>query len=98
MGKERRGYLGVMFKAGQFNYKLSETGRQGDLLGGGLTGGYILPIGKRLALDFSLGLGYQNADYEKYRIIDDMRVRQGSEVQGWWGPVNAGITLKWNLF
>lgn len=98
MGKERRGYLGVMFKAGQFNYKLSETGRQGDLLGGGLTGGYILPIGKRLALDFSLGLGYLNADYEKYRIIDDMRVRQGSEVQGWWGPVNAGITLKWNLF
>ena len=98
MGKERRGYLGVMFKAGQFNYKLSDTGRQGDLMGGGLTGGYVLPIGKRLALDFSLGLGYLNADYEKYAVIDGIRVRQGNETKGWWGPVNAGITLKWNLF
>lgn len=98
IGKERRGYLGVMFKAGAFNYKFSETGRQGDLLGGGLTGGYILPIGKRLSLDFSLGLGYLNADCEKYMVIDGVRVRQGSETKEWWGPVNAGITLKWNLF
>lgn len=98
MGKERRGYLGLMFKTGAFNYKFSETGKQGDLLGGGLTGGYILPIGKRLSLDFSLGLGYLNADYEKYVVIDGVRVRQGSETKEWWGPVNAGITLKWNLF
>lgn len=98
IGKERRGYLGAMFKAGAFNYKFSETGRQGDLVGGGLTGGYILPVGKRLALDFSLGLGYLNADYEKYRVIDGVRVRQGSESRNWWGPVHAGITLRWNLF
>ena len=98
IGKERRGYLGAMFKAGAFNYKFSETGKQGDLVGGGLTGGYILPVGKRLSLDFSLGLGYLNADYEKYRVIDGVRVRQGSESRNWWGPVHAGITLRWNLF
>lgn len=98
MGAQRRGYLGAMFKAGAFNYKLSETGRQGDLVGGGLTGGYILPLGKRLALDFSLGLGCLHADCEKYRVIDGVRVRQGSETRNWWGPVHAGISLKWNLF
>lgn len=98
MGKARRGYLGLLFKTGAFNYKFSETGKQGDLVGGGLTGGYILPVGKRLALDFSLGLGYLNADYEKYRVIDGVRVRQGSESRNWWGPVHAGITLRWNLF
>lgn len=98
IGKERRGYLGAMFKAGAFNYKFSETGKQGDLVGGGLTGGYILPVGKRLSLDFSLGLGYLNADCEKYKVIDGVRVRQGSESRNWWGPVHAGITLRWNLF
>ena len=98
MGKERRGYLGVLFKTGAFNYKLSETGRQGDILGGGLTGGYILPLGKRLALDFSLGLGYLNADYEKYEVIDGVRVRCGNETKDWWGPINAGVTLVWKLF
>ncbi len=30
IGKEKRGYLGAMYKAGSFNYKLSDTGRQGD--------------------------------------------------------------------
>ena len=98
MGAQRRGYLGAMFKAGEFNYKLSDTGKQGDLMGGGITGGYQLRLNKALALDFSLGLGCLHADCEKYRVIDGVRVRQGSETRNWWGPVHAGISLKWNLF
>lgn len=98
LGENKRGYLGAMFKAGQFNYKLSETGKQGDLMGGGLTGGYVLPLGKALSLDFSLGLGCLNADYEKYETIDGVRVLQGSETKNWWGPINAGVTLVWKLF
>ena len=63
MGEKKAFYLGAMFKAGQFNYKLSETGRQGDLMGGGITAGYQLRLNKALDLDFNLGLGYLNADY-----------------------------------
>ena len=40
MGEKKAWYLGAMFKAGQFNYKLSETGKQGDLMGGGITAGH----------------------------------------------------------
>ena len=98
IGKEKRGYLGAMFKAGQFNYKLSETGRQGDLMGGGITAGYRLRLNKALDLDFNLGLGYLNADYEKYEVIDGVRVRRGNETKDWWGPINAGVTLVWKLF
>lgn len=98
LGKNKRGYLGAMFKTGQFNYKLCDTGKQGDLIGGGLTGGYVLPLSKALALDFSLGLGCLNADYEKYETINGVRVRQGSETKNWWGPINAGVTLIWQLF
>ena len=64
-----------MFKAGQFNYKLSGTGKQGNLMGGGITAGYQLRLNKALDLDFNLGLGYLNADYEKYEVIDGVRVR-----------------------
>ena len=98
MGKEKRGYLGAMFKAGQFNYKFSGTGRQGDLLGGGITGGYQLRLNKALALDFTLGLGYLNADTERYDVIDGVRVRSGNETKHWIGPINAGVTLVWKLF
>ena len=98
MGEKKAWYLGALFKAGQFNYKLSETGKQGDLMGGGITAGHQLRLNKALALDFNLGLGYLNADYEKYEVIDGVRVRRGNETKNWCGPINAGVTLVWKLF
>ena len=98
MGEKKAWYLGAMFKAGQFNYKLSETGKQGDLMGGGITAGYQLRLNKALTLDFNLGLGYLNADFEKYEVIDGVRVRCGNETKNWCGPINAGVTLVWKLF
>ena len=98
IGKEKRGYIGAMYKAGSFNYKLSEIGKQGNLMGGGLTGGYQLKLNKSLNLDFSLALGCLHADYDKYIVIDGIRVRQGKETKNWWGPISAGVTLVWNVF
>ena len=98
MGEKKAWYLGAMFKAGQFNYKFSEAGKQGDLMGGGITAGYQLRLNKALALDFNLGLGYLNADFEKYEVIDGVRVHRGNETKDWCGPINAGVTLVWKLF
>ena len=98
IGKEKHGYLGAMYKAGQFNYKLSATGRQGDLMGGGITGGYQLRLSDALSLDFNVAVGCLHADYEKYEVIDGVRVRAGKETKNWWGPINAGVTLVWKLF
>ena len=98
MGEKKAWYLGAMFKAGQFNYKFSEAGKQGDLMGGGITTGYQLRLNKALTLDFNLCLGYLNADFEKYEVIDGVRVRRGNETKDWCGPINAGVTLVWKLF
>ena len=98
IGKEKRGYIGAIYKAGSFNYKLSEIGKQGNLMGGGITGGYQLKLNKALNLDFSLALGCLHADYDKYIVIDGIRVRQGKETKNWWGPISAGVTLVWNVF
>ena len=98
LGHEKRGYMGVMYKAGAFDYKLSSTGKQGDLMGGGITGGYRMRLDNAFAMDFSLGLGYLRADYEKYVTVDGVRVTRGEESKNWWGPVHAGVTLVWNLF
>lgn len=98
IGKEKRGYIGAMYKAGQFNYKLSTVGKQGDLMGGGITGGYQLRLNKALSMDFNLGIGCVHAGYDRYEVIDEVRVRQGKEAKNWWGPVNAGVTLVWTIF
>ena len=75
LGEKKAWYVGAMFKAGQFNYKFSGTGRQG-----------------------TLGLGYLNADTERYDVIDGVRVRSGNETKHWIGPINVGVTLVWKLF
>jgi len=98
LGERKAWYVGAMFKAGEFNYKLSTVGKQGDLMGGGIIGGYQLKLNKSLSMNFSLGLGYVNADTEKYKVIEGVRVRQGSETKHWFGPIQAGVTLVWNIF
>lgn len=97
LGRERRGYIGAMYKAGAFNYKLSATGRQGDLMGGGVTGGYRLRLNNALSMDFDLGIGCLHVDYDRYTVTGGVRVRRGKETKNWWGPVNAGVTLVWKL-
>lgn len=98
LGKMKRGYLGVMYHAGEFNYKLGDTGKQGDLMGGGLTGGYLLKLNRALSLDFSLGIGCTYADYEKYTVIDGVRVKQGKTDKNYWSVNRLGIGLVWNIF
>ena len=91
-------YVGAMFKAGQFNYNLADNGRQGDLMGGGFTGGYQLRLSNALSLDFSLALGYLHADCERYEVTNGVPERVEEGTKNWWGPINAGVTLVWKLF
>lgn len=98
IGSVKRGYVGAMFKTGSFNYKFSGTGRQGDITGGGITGGYVLRLNGSLALDFSVAAGYLKADFKKYTVENGVRIRRGSSTHDWWGPINTGVTLVWNLF
>ena len=67
LGEKKAWYVGAMFKTGQFNYKFSGTGRPGDLLGGGITGGYQLRLNKELALDFTPRTGLPERRYGEIR-------------------------------
>lgn len=97
IGKENRGYFGAMYHIGEFNYKLGATGRQGDYQGGGITGGYLLELNRALSLDFHAGIGYTRAEYDKYKVTDDVRVCEGSDSKNYWGINQLGITLVWKF-
>lgn len=97
LGESRQGYVGAMGHTGHFNYKLSETGRQGNLVGGGLTGGYIMPLGHGFSLDLTIGVGCSYVDYDRYRVTDGVRVRAGKGNKYYWGVNRLGVTLVYNL-
>lgn len=97
IGKEKRGFLGAMYHTGEFNYKLGDMGKQGDYQGGGITGGYMLPLNRSLGLDFHAAVGYTRAEYDKYTVTDGVRVRQGSDSKNYWGINQLGVTLVWKF-
>lgn len=97
MGGNCRGFLGLMYHTGEFHYKLGDTGRQGDYQGGGLTGGYLLNLSRSLSFDFHAAAGYTRADYDKYVLTDNVRVRRDSKTRNYWGINGLGITLVWKL-
>lgn len=96
-GRSRRCYVGAMFHVGAFNYKLSAMGKMGDLTGGGITGGYRLPVGRRLAFDFSAGAGCTHVEYDKYDVEENMRIRRGSASKNYWGVNHLTVGLVWTF-
>lgn len=90
-------YVGAQYKIGQFNYKLSNTGKQGDLQGGGITLGYKLPLCKSLALDFNAAVGCLHTNYKTYHVTDRVRVKDVGHTKNVWGVTDLGITLVWTL-
>lgn len=97
IGKEKRGFVGAMYHIGEFNYKLGDTGKQGDYQGSGITGGYTLELTPSFSLDFHAGVGYTRAEYDKCTVTDGVRVRGESETKNYWGINQVGVSLVWKF-
>lgn len=63
--------------------------------GGGVEYGYSAPIARRLNLDFSLGVGFQDGTYYKYVPMDNHYVWQSTHKRHWFGPTKAEVSLVW---
>lgn len=101
LGKKGRGFIGALYKAGAFNYKLNDEGKKGDLWGVGLSGGYLLRLNHSLSLDFHAAAGYTRAEYDEYTRQEGVNVRtnkNGKLTKNLWGVNHLGITLVWKPF
>lgn len=92
-----RWFTGLVARGGEFNYKLGDTGRQGWQAGGGILGGYTLPLCHRLSLEFRAGLGYTRADYREYRRVEGVNARGKREKKNYFGVIDAGINVEFRL-
>ncbi len=57
--------------------------------------GYTMPVGRRINIDFSIGIGYMWGRYYKYQPLDDCDVWQNTGMRSWLGPTKAEISLIW---
>ncbi len=95
-------HAGVYGQMATFDFEFGGEGYQcpnlDDAWGLGVSGGYTLPISRRWALDFTLGVGFFTAKYTPYDpTVNGGYVATGLKRFKWWGPTKAEVTLVWSL-
>ncbi len=61
----------------------------------GVEYGYSLPVGRRLNIDFTIGIGYMGGRLQKYEPKDSHYLWKSTENIRWFGPTKAEISLVW---
>ena len=92
-------HIGPYAQMVTYDFELGGRGYLGDKwsYGAGLSYGYSHPIGRRLNIDFTLGLGYLWGEYKEYIPIDNCYVWQATKQRSWIGPTKAEISLVWQV-
>ena len=90
-------HVGLYGQMTTYDFAVSRNGSLADRWswGAGISYGYSHPVGRRLNLDFTIGVGYFGGKYKKYRHIDDCYVWQSTHRLRWFGPTKAEISLVW---
>ncbi|KAA6350158.1 hypothetical protein EZS27_002424 [termite gut metagenome] len=99
IGEDKRWFTGVEFHTGKYNFKLGETGYQGKMTGGGITGGYQVHLNPLFDMDFHLGLGYTKLEHDTYyRSSNGVLVRKETGLKkNFIGPTQAGVSFIWRI-
>ena len=101
-------HVGIYGQALTYDFSTGGTGYLGGVSkgnifdkahwGAGVEYGYSLPIGRRLNLDFTIGVGYLGGENLEYKPMDDHYVWQATHRRQWFGPTKAEISLVWLLW
>lgn len=89
-------HLGLYGQMLTYDFETGSTGYLSKMsYGAGLEYGYSLPIGRRLNLDFGIGIGYLGGEYKVYDPVDTHYVWKQTKQRHWFGPTKAEISLVW---
>ena len=98
-------HLGLYGQMLTYDFELGGKGYMGGRPGGtlwdkmhwgvGLEYGYSLPVGRRLNLDFGIGVGYLGGEYWEYTPQDDHYLWLRTKKRHWFGPTKAEVSLVW---
>lgn len=95
-------HAGVYGQMATFDFEFGGEGVQcpnlDDAWGLGLSGGYTLPISRRWAIDFVLGLGYFTAKYKTYNpTYNGGYQATGTKRLKFFGPTKLEVSFVWSL-
>lgn len=98
-------HIGIYGGAFTYDFEWGGKGYMGGRPGGtlwdrcmvtaGIEYGYSLPVGQRINIDFTIGIGYIGGTYVDYVPEGDYYMWQSTHHLNWFGPTKAEISLVW---
>lgn len=89
-------FIGLYAEGGVYDFQFGSDGYHGKYYGaGGVSYGYTHPLGRNLALEFSLGMGYLTTEYRKYTPSGSDLIQTDSGHYNFIGPTKAKVSLVW---
>ena len=91
-------FVGVYAEGGIYDFQFKGDGYRGKYYAAaGLTYGYSARVSRRLAFEFSLGIGYLTTKYQKYTPYEESLIWTSSGQYNFTGPTKAKVSLVWLL-
>ena len=98
--KMRGWFIGAYGMSAKYDFQYDRSfNYQGEYWSAGLSGGYVMPIGKKKnwTLEFSIALGFLQTDYRHYQPTDDyiklIRDPYNVGTVSYFGPTKAKVSL-----
>lgn len=92
-------HAGIYGAVYRYEFLFDGKGQQAKInWGTGISGGYTVPLGSCLSIDFGLSVGYIGGRYKKYEVSDDEyhhHVWTEEKSGHYFGPTKAEISLIW---
>lgn len=104
-GNHEGWYMGVYGRYGEYDIQVGDfligdnNYRQGDNVGGGLSGGYSKKISKRrpFYLDFGLSVGADKVTYDVYEMLEDCNAFYNHIERTTLGLTRAKVAFQWRF-
>ena len=90
-------YVGLMAGGGMYQLENRHDGYRGEGGMGGLTFGYMWPVGKHLLFDAEIGAGYMYTRYKVYESRDEHKLYMRTKTLNYFGPLKAKFSIAWRF-
>lgn len=90
-------YVGAFVGGGLYQLENGGDGYRGEGGMGGLSFGYMWPIGKHFFMEAALGAGYMYTKYKVYEPRDGHRLYMRTETLNYLGPLKLKFSIAWKF-
>lgn len=90
-------YVGLFLGGGLFQLENGHDGYRGEGGMGGVSFGYMWPIGKYFSLEAGIGVGYLYSRYKVYENRDTHKLYMRTKSLNYFGPLKLKFSIAWRF-